>query len=86
MVCQAMPDSLPGQPSYDVALMRDDMALKGWLPTNLARRARVSEMTVSRFLRGERQTAPTAKKLATALGYTIRRYYIPSRAKGQAVA
>jgi len=66
-------------PSYNVALLKNDMAAKGWLPTDLARRARVSDMTVSRFLSGERRTARSAKKIATALGYSIRRYLIPSR-------
>ncbi|HXG71478.1 MAG TPA: helix-turn-helix domain-containing protein [Gemmatimonadaceae bacterium] len=67
-------------PGYDVARFRDDMALRGWLPTDLARVAGVSDMTVSRFLRREAQTAKTAKKLAEALGYTVRRYLISSRA------
>lgn len=66
------------KPRFDVALMRNDIAAKGWLPTDLARKARVSDMTVSRFLRGEAQTAPTAKRLAKALGYSIRRYLIPA--------
>ena len=66
-------------PSYNVVLLRNDMAAKGWLPTDLAKRARVSDMTVSRFLSGERRTARTAKKLATALGHSIRRYLIPAR-------
>jgi len=63
-------------PSYNVALLKTDIAAKGWLPTDLARRAKVSDMTVSRFLTGERRTARTAKKLATALGYSVRRYLI----------
>lgn len=64
---------------YDVGRMVEDMALLGWLPVDLARKARVSDMTVSRFLRGDVQTARTAKKLAKALGYSIRRYLISSR-------
>ena len=66
-------------PGYDVARLRDDIAGRGWLPTDLARTAGVSDMTVRRFLRGERQTAKTAKKLAEALGFSIRRYLISSR-------
>lgn len=66
-------------PGYDVARMRDDIAGRGWLPTDLARAARVSDMTVSRFLRRERQTAKTAKKLAEAMGFSIRRYLVSSR-------
>lgn len=59
---------------YDVAKMAVDMADRGWLPTDLARAADVSDMTVSRFLRGEVQTPRTADKLARALGYSPRRY------------
>lgn len=60
---------------YDAALMQEDMADKGWLKTDLAKQAGVSDMTVTRFLRYERQTARTATKLAQALGYrTARRY------------
>lgn len=66
-------------PTYDVVRIREDMALRGWLPTNLARAAGVSDMTVSRFLRRDAQTAKTAKKLAEALGYTVDRYLISSR-------
>jgi transcriptional regulator with XRE-family HTH domain len=61
---------------YNLTLLMADMALKGWLPTHLARAASVSDMTVSRFLSGDIQTAPTAKKLAKALGYSVRRYLL----------
>jgi len=64
------------KPRFNLSLMRQDMAAKGWLNTDLARSARVSDMTVSRFLRGDRQTARTAKKLARALGYSVRRYLL----------
>jgi transcriptional regulator with XRE-family HTH domain len=59
--------------------MRDDMAIKGWLPTHLAKRAKLSDQSVSRFFRGEAQSAPTAKRLARALGYSVRRYLISAR-------
>ena len=65
-------------PSYNVALFRDDMASKGFLPMDLARRAKVSHMTVGRFLSGERRTARTAKKMARALGHDVERYLIRS--------
>lgn len=68
---------------YDVALLRADMTARGWLPIDLARRAKVSHMTVSRFFSGERQTARTAKKLADALARPLRRYLLQS---GEAVA
>jgi len=67
------------KPTFDVALMRDDMARKGWMATDLAREASVSDMTVSRFLKREAQTPKTAKKLAHALGRSVSRYLISSR-------
>jgi transcriptional regulator with XRE-family HTH domain len=66
--------------SYNVDLIRDDMALKGWLATDLAREAGVSDMTITRFLTADTQTAPTAKKIAVALGRSVKRYYIPREA------
>jgi transcriptional regulator with XRE-family HTH domain len=69
---------------FDAQLMAEDMALKGWHKLDLANEAGVADMTVIRFLRGERQTAPTAKKLARALGYTVARYLISSRGRRRA--
>lgn len=63
---------------YRVQLLKDDIKSHGWLPIDLARKARVSHMAVSRFLSGERQTPRMAKKLATALGHTIDRYLVSS--------
>lgn len=57
------------------------MVLRGWLASDLARKAEVSEMAVSNFLRGRHQTARTAKKLADAFGYSVKRYLISSRRK-----
>jgi transcriptional regulator with XRE-family HTH domain len=68
--------ALPVQ--FNAQLLAEDMALKGWNKNDIARRARVSDMTVIRFLRGERQSAKTAKRLATALGHSVRRYLIAS--------
>jgi transcriptional regulator with XRE-family HTH domain len=59
-----------------------DLANRGLAATDLARLAGVSDKTVSRFLRSETQTAATAKKLAEALGYSVRRYVIPSQPLG----
>lgn len=67
------------RPSYDVERMSDDMALKTLVPAELARVAGVSDETVYRFLRRERQTTKTAKKLADALGYSVRRYLISAK-------
>ncbi len=69
---------MPITARYNVAVMKDDMALKGWLQTDLARVADVTDMTVTRFFRCERQTNRTAKKLAKALGRPLSRYLIPS--------
>lgn len=69
---------------YDAKLLADDIEAKGWLPIDLARKAKVSHMSVSRFLRGERQTPRMAKKFATALGFDISRYLIQSRQEASA--
>ena len=61
---------------FDVARMQQDLAAKGWQPTDLADRAKVARSTVSRFLNGEFQTARMAKRLANALGYSVRRYIV----------
>jgi transcriptional regulator with XRE-family HTH domain len=59
---------------FAVARMQADMTAKGWQPSDLADRAGVAPSTVSRFFSGEIQTARVAKKLAVALGYSLRRY------------
>jgi transcriptional regulator with XRE-family HTH domain len=69
---------------YDVARIREDMAIRGWLPTELARRSGLSDQTISRFLRGDGQTAPTAKRIAKALGFGVRRYLISARQEASA--
>jgi transcriptional regulator with XRE-family HTH domain len=61
---------------FDVGLMQEDMAAKGWLQSDLASAASVSDMTVTRFFRGDHRTNRTAKKLARALGYSVRRYLV----------
>lgn len=68
------------QIAYDVDLMLHDAAAKGWQLTDLAAEAGVHKSTVSRFFDGQFQTARTAKKLARALGYSVRRYLLPLRA------
>lgn len=71
--------------AYDVQRMVEDMTIKGWTKLDLANRAGVADMTVIRFLRGDSQTAPTAKKLAKALGQSVRRYIAskPERREGE---
>lgn len=61
--------------------MRDDLDDRGWLKTDLARAAELSDMTVSRFFRGKQQNARTAKKLADALGQPLRRYRLASSSR-----
>lgn len=58
---------------YDTSRLAADMALRGWLNTDLARAAGISVMTITRFFQGV-QTARSADKIARALGYTVRRY------------
>lgn len=53
-----------------------DMAAKGWESKDLATVSDVSEMTISRFLRGEVQTVKTARKIALALGRSPRYYLL----------
>jgi transcriptional regulator with XRE-family HTH domain len=64
---------------FNAQLMAEDMALEGLTKVSFARRAGVSDMTVIRFLRGERQSPRTAKKLASALGYSPRRYLLSTQ-------
>lgn len=59
---------------FDVRQFERDMASRGWIATDLARAADVSDMTVSRFLRRLRQNPQTAKKLADAIGHPVTRY------------
>jgi plasmid maintenance system antidote protein VapI len=60
---------------FDVERVVADMALRGWNNTDLARAASISSMTVTRFMRGEAQTAKTAERIARALGFSVRRYF-----------
>jgi len=60
--------------TYNAAKLAEDMAAHGWDQTDLARESGVSIATISRFFSGEYRTAPTVKRLALALGYSVRRY------------
>ena len=67
--------------AYDLDKLKADLRERGWLPTDLAKAAGLSDMTVSRFLSGARQNSRTALRLCEALGYkTTRRYLITGRA------
>jgi transcriptional regulator with XRE-family HTH domain len=65
---------------YNVQRMAEDVAAKGWSNLEFAKRAGVNDMTVIRFFRGDHRTAPTARKLAKALGRSVRRYIVPAEA------
>lgn len=50
------------------------MTAHGWNAQELARQAGTSPKTINRFLDGSVQTTKTAKKIATAMGYAVKRY------------
>lgn len=69
---------------YNLPLIRQDMAAKGWMNTDLAKAAGVSDMTITRFFSGERQTPRTVKKIGKALGRGVRRYLLDDLREGAA--
>lgn len=68
----------PARLTFDTRRLLEDMALRGWEQKELAAASGLSAMTISRFMRAERQTVKTAARIALALGYTVRRYLIRS--------
>lgn len=60
---------------FNVERLVSDMTVRGWNDSDLARAAGVSSPTVTRFKRGDYQTAKTAERFARALGYSARRYF-----------
>lgn len=64
---------------FNWRLMAEDAAAKGMQPTDVARKAGVSDMSVLRFFRDQQQTARMAKKLARAIGRGLDRYVIRSQ-------
>jgi transcriptional regulator with XRE-family HTH domain len=67
-------------PQIDLERLATDMTLRGWNARELARQAELSPKTVGFYLDGTRQTPKTLLKIATALGYPVRRYVkIPRR-------
>ena len=64
---------------YDRELMRDDMAIRAWLQTDIARRSKLSDDTISKFFRGMNNSVRTAKAIAKALGHPVSRYLISAR-------
>lgn len=64
-----------GASRFNLARMREDLEDRGWSQADLAGKAHVSRMTVSRFFRATHQTNRTALRLARALGHkTVSRY------------
>lgn len=66
--------------TYDVERMKRDIAAKGWLPVDLARRAKVNPASVTRFLSGEFQTPRMAKRLSKPLGRAADYYLVDTEA------
>ncbi len=60
---------------FNIERLVADMTVRGWNDSDLARAAGVSSPTVTRFKRGDYQTARTAERFAKALGYSPRRYF-----------
>lgn len=69
---------------FDGSKAAYDMAAKGWEIVDLARHSGLSVRTVYRFVNGQVQTARTARAIAKALGFAVRRYLV--EAPQQAVA
>lgn len=61
---------------FNVQRMVEDAALLGFTKAEWAARAKVSDMTVIRFLRGEQQTPKTFRKLCRALRQPAERYLL----------
>lgn len=62
------------RPVFDAAKMIEDMAARGIDIVRLADLTGLHNVTIRRFLDGNIQTTKTATKIATALGYSPRRY------------
>lgn len=63
--------------TYRTDRIIEDMALRGWNNSMLARAAQLSASTVGLFLSGAFQTPKTADRMARALGYPVKRYVGP---------
>jgi plasmid maintenance system antidote protein VapI len=61
---------------FNRQLMAEDAAAKGLTKLRWSQKAKVSDMTVIRFLRGDSVTAPMVAKLAKALGQPVDRYIV----------
>lgn len=70
-----------GNIRWNTARIREDMDDRGWLAIDLAHKTKLSQMTISLFLRDVRQSAPVALKIAKAFGYKSARRYKLGRVK-----
>lgn len=61
---------------YDGQKVAFDMAAKTWEIADLAAATQLSTRTIYRFISNEVQTRKTAKAIAKALGYSVRRYML----------
>ena len=61
---------------YDNERMFNDLVRRGWEAKDLAQKANVSHMTVSRFLSGQVQTVKMAARLSKALGHPPDHYLL----------
>ena len=62
------------RPRIDRERLVEDMAAKGWLQRDLAAKAGLHVMTVSRLMRGHLASVKVLTKAAKALGHPVRRY------------
>lgn len=69
-----MPRTTRRKLTFDADRLLFDMAAKGWETKDLAAKAHVSVMAVSKFLTRKVQTVKMANRLAHALGYKPDRY------------
>jgi len=64
---------------WNLERFTEDMILKGWMQADLAERAGVDGSSLSRFLAGQAGSPRFALKVASALGWPLKRYYIGNR-------
>jgi hypothetical protein len=65
---------------FNVRLLAEDIARRGWLYVDLGRAANVGPQAVGRFIRGEVQSPRVAAKFAAAMGFPPDRYLIKTSA------
>jgi hypothetical protein len=61
---------------YNRQLMAEDAAARGWTNLEWSRRAGVSDMSVTRFLRGDSVTPKMVARLAKPLNQKVERYLL----------